>query len=229
MIRPAELIQRKRDGEELPDGELSELILGYARGEISATHLLGRHNETADRTGKVGGEVDPNRHCGNEEQHRDHHEDQGKGDLEPRSLTFQLLVLGGGALCLLHMVEHPRFDVAANIEIHIAELVEANESAHPIVREYVSDARGGIRVYEPQPRTQVEAAEPAEANQTYLIAFKDHTIYAALAYWVEGNTLHYVTNQNTHNQVSLDLVDRELSSRLNRERSVDFRLPPAGR
>jgi pyrimidine-nucleoside phosphorylase len=34
VIRPAELIQRKRDGEELPDGELSELILGYARGEV---------------------------------------------------------------------------------------------------------------------------------------------------------------------------------------------------
>ena len=34
MIRPAELIQRKRDGEELPDAELAELILGYARGEV---------------------------------------------------------------------------------------------------------------------------------------------------------------------------------------------------
>jgi pyrimidine-nucleoside phosphorylase len=34
LIRPAELIQRKRDGDELSDQELSELILGYARGEI---------------------------------------------------------------------------------------------------------------------------------------------------------------------------------------------------
>ena len=34
MIRPAELIQRKRDGEELSSDEISELILGYARGEI---------------------------------------------------------------------------------------------------------------------------------------------------------------------------------------------------
>jgi pyrimidine-nucleoside phosphorylase len=34
MIRPAELIQRKRDGEELPDEELAGLILGYARGEV---------------------------------------------------------------------------------------------------------------------------------------------------------------------------------------------------
>jgi pyrimidine-nucleoside phosphorylase len=34
LIRPAELIQRKRDGEELGSGEIAELILGYARGEI---------------------------------------------------------------------------------------------------------------------------------------------------------------------------------------------------
>jgi pyrimidine-nucleoside phosphorylase len=34
MIRAAELIQRKRDGDELPDEELAELILGYARGEV---------------------------------------------------------------------------------------------------------------------------------------------------------------------------------------------------
>jgi pyrimidine-nucleoside phosphorylase len=34
VIRPAELIQRKRDGEELGDEELAELILGYARGAV---------------------------------------------------------------------------------------------------------------------------------------------------------------------------------------------------
>jgi len=34
VIRPAELIQRKRDGEELADDEIAELILGYARGEV---------------------------------------------------------------------------------------------------------------------------------------------------------------------------------------------------
>ena len=33
-IRPAELIQRKRDGEELSAAEISELVLGYARDEI---------------------------------------------------------------------------------------------------------------------------------------------------------------------------------------------------
>ena len=34
MIRPAELIERKRDGGELSADELSELVLGYSRGEI---------------------------------------------------------------------------------------------------------------------------------------------------------------------------------------------------
>ena len=34
MIRAAELIQRKRDGRELAAGEIAELVLGYARGEV---------------------------------------------------------------------------------------------------------------------------------------------------------------------------------------------------
>ena len=34
MIRPAELIQRKRDGEELAPDELAELVLGYTRGQV---------------------------------------------------------------------------------------------------------------------------------------------------------------------------------------------------
>jgi pyrimidine-nucleoside phosphorylase len=34
MIRPAELIERKRNGEELADAEIAELVLGYARGDV---------------------------------------------------------------------------------------------------------------------------------------------------------------------------------------------------
>ena len=34
MIRPAELIERKRDGEELGAGEIHELVLGYTRGDV---------------------------------------------------------------------------------------------------------------------------------------------------------------------------------------------------
>ena len=56
----------------------------------------------------------------------------------------------------------------------------------------------------------------------YLIAYKNHAIYAALAYWVEDNTLHYVTTQNTHNQASLDLIDITFSKSLNQDRDVPF-------
>ena len=34
MIRPAELIQRKRDGEELSAEEISHLVLGYTREQV---------------------------------------------------------------------------------------------------------------------------------------------------------------------------------------------------
>src|ERR1700676_3788843 len=67
-------------------------------------------------------------------------------------------------------------------------------------------------VYEPerQPADQPAADQAANTEEParYLIAFKDHTIYSALAYWVDGDTLHYFTSGNTHNQVSISLVDR---------------------
>jgi hypothetical protein len=73
---------------------------------------------------------------------------------------------------------------------------------------------------------QAAAEEPAPPEpQQYLVAFKDHTIYAAVAFWVAGDTLHYFTSGNTHNQVSLSLVDKPLTERLNRESGVDMRLP----
>jgi len=72
-----------------------------------------------------------------------------------------------------------------------------------------------------QPQEDNSGAEPTH----YLIALKDHTVYAALAYWVDGGTLHYFTSGNVHNQVSLALVDRDLTDRLNRETGVQVNLP----
>lgn len=69
-----------------------------------------------------------------------------------------------------------------------------------------------------------EANSPAEPAH-YYIALKDHHVYLAVAYWVEGNTLHYFLPGNTHNQVSLSLVDRDLTERLNRESGTEVRLP----
>jgi len=77
----------------------------------------------------------------------------------------------------------------------------------------------------PQQQPYDEPAAAAVEAPHYLIAFKDHTIYSAIAYWVDGDTLHYFTSGNTHNQVSLSLVDRDLTERLNRESGTDLRLP----
>jgi hypothetical protein len=42
---------------------------------------------------------------------------------------------------------------------------------------------------------------------------------------VDGDTLHYFTAGNVHNQASLALVDREFTERLNKEAGLDVRLP----
>lgn len=82
------------------------------------------------------------------------------------------------------------------------------------------------------PQRAGDRGQPAAAQEDntteplhYLIAFKDHTIYAATAYWVDGDTVHYFTAGNVHNQASLALVDRDFTERLNREAGLDVRLP----
>jgi len=78
----------------------------------------------------------------------------------------------------------------------------------------------------PSENSQTASSEPASSEtQQYLIAFKDHTIYSAVAFWVDGDTLHYFTSGNTHNQVSLSLIDKPLTERLNRESGIDMHLP----
>jgi len=121
------------------------------------------------------------------------------------------------------------------------------------IREYSANdppESGGLHVYEPNKRSEplprrqqpqapsrsVEQAAPAAETRPmrsyvrddqptiYLIALKDTTVRQAIGYWVEGNTLKYVTPQASINHLSLDMVDRELSVRLNGERNLDFDL-----
>jgi hypothetical protein len=111
------------------------------------------------------------------------------------------------------------------------------QQANPVVREYGPPDTNGdehqstLRMYQaPTPGQSTAAQVQRSANDDqptlYLIAFKDHNIVQALGYWMEGATLHYVTVDHALNQASLDLIDRDLSQRLNSERSVEFKLPP---
>ena len=95
----------------------------------------------------------------------------------------------------------------------------APERANPVMRDY-----SGVQVYDAPGREPVDHTSD-EGTDYYLIAFKDHSIYSAFAYWVDGDTLHYVTPQRVHNQVSVALVDRELTEKINRGRNMQVKLP----
>jgi hypothetical protein len=95
---------------------------------------------------------------------------------------------------------------------------------NPQVREYGNtndDAQSSAQEPAPAPRRTAADDQPT----LYLIAFKDHSIVQALGYWMEGDNLHYVTVDHDLNQASLDLIDRDLSQRLNSERGLEFKLP----
>ncbi len=105
------------------------------------------------------------------------------------------------------------------------------ETAKPVVREYKQGelpepASSSLRSFQAPVPSHPEPARRDPQPTIYLIAYKDQTIYPALAYWVEGDTLHYITPQGSHNRASLELIDREFSERLNRERNVEFTLAP---
>jgi hypothetical protein len=97
----------------------------------------------------------------------------------------------------------------------------------------IGGAYGETAVAVPPPPPPPQPVAPAADQQAsafapasyYLIAYKDHTIYSAVAYWVVGDTLHYFTTGATHNQVSLSLVDRDLTQRLNEELGNNLQLP----
>ena len=99
------------------------------------------------------------------------------------------------------------------------------DSVRPQFRDYSN-------VQLPQPGT---AAAPAPAPAAladdqptiFLIAMLDHSIRPVIAYWVQGDTLHYVSREGVLDQVSLALVDRDFSRQLNAERNVPFALPAA--
>ena len=100
------------------------------------------------------------------------------------------------------------------------------ETANPVVHDYTN-----VPLPEPGSQFQIppsnndQSATTGDQQVMFLIAMKDHTIYPVIAYWVEGDTLNYITVQGAKNSTSLDLVDRDFSKQINQERKVEFGLP----
>ncbi len=129
----------------------------------------------------------------------------------------------------------PQEQTAPHEQMGPQEQAVPQEHAVPVMIEAGPDGeytttspRQTSTVYQPEqrPETLEVPAKPADPPQ-YLLAFKDHSIYSAVAYWVDGDTLHYFTAGNVHNQASMSLIDRPLTERLNRELGINFTLPPA--
>jgi hypothetical protein len=111
------------------------------------------------------------------------------------------------------------------------------------MREYSSGElpeSSGLRVYE-APKTNQDPKESAGAKPApnrdaasdkptiYLIALKDSTIRQAIGYWIEDETLQFVTPQGKISHITLDNLDKQLSEQLNSERNLDFDLDSARR
>lgn len=86
------------------------------------------------------------------------------------------------------------------------------ESASPSIQEYSSES----------------APAPAEAPKQIFFSFalRDGTSRHALAYWVQNQTLHYIDMDGERGELALNEVNRPRSVELNRNRGVDFWLPP---
>lgn len=84
---------------------------------------------------------------------------------------------------------------------------------------------GGVAI-PPAAAPAQRCVQPARIEPPHvLIALNDGWVYAAIAYWVDRDTLHYVTTDGEHNQVSLSLVDRKISARLNQASRMALILP----
>ena len=102
------------------------------------------------------------------------------------------------------------------------------DTVNPQLRDYseadlpqAQPQRQTLKVYENKPRRAAEEDKPT----IYLIAMKGGAVMPALAFWVEGDTLNYITRESSHNRISLDRVDKEFSAKLNQERGLEFRIP----
>jgi hypothetical protein len=104
------------------------------------------------------------------------------------------------------------------------------DTIRPQFRDYsnVPLPEPGVTMAPPAPPdAAVAPSAPLADDQPtiFLIALQDQTVLTAIAYWVQGDTLNYITLKGAQNRVSLALVDRDLSKQLNDERHIPFRLP----
>ena len=92
-------------------------------------------------------------------------------------------------------------------------VIVQQQAPEPALREY------------PGPATRSQAPQAQKYEEPlYLLAMRDGTIRAVLAYWADGPSVHYVTMDHEQKQTPLTSIDRGLSERLESrtQRDVPF-------
>ncbi len=98
----------------------------------------------------------------------------------------------------------------------------------PAARAPRTEAHGAeVRVHPPAaaPKaTSPETASDSSKPTITLLAFKDSSVVAAIAYWEQAEQLHFVTSSFSKRIVPATTLDKALSEQLNRERKVEFKI-----
>jgi hypothetical protein len=114
---------------------------------------------------------------------------------------------------------YPAYQPSSNVTVVYPQTQPASpayaDRATPVMHEY--DQYGQ--------QLRPAGSGSGSGSPIYLIALKNHNIFAASSYSVDGGTLHYVTLEHAEKQVQLDEIDRDMTMRLNGERHVAFQLP----
>jgi hypothetical protein len=69
---------------------------------------------------------------------------------------------------------------------------------------------------------QTAALSSAQSPETTLLVRKDGDAELASDYWLEGERLHYITQNAVEKMLSLEALNLTETVRINRERNVDF-------
>jgi len=130
------------------------------------------------------------------------------GELRPTDpVVAELQEIQNTTLAILR-----KANFAGDFEAALAAAAQATANAQ---------LRGTINQRLQAPQEHKTSAEPAPAKpRIYLIALKDGAIQAATSYWEDARMLHYIALEGSHEQVRLDLVDKRVSSELNRRRNL---------
>jgi len=70
------------------------------------------------------------------------------------------------------------------------------------------------------PDAKTSAAPAASSSVVYLIAFTDGNVILAESFLVQDGVLQFTTKAGVKSRASLDLIDRAMTERLNRERGL---------